>query len=231
MMTFAHLLHLKDVASPIKFNQFNARVLPVDTEGTPQITCKKHIDVIFYYLRKKSKLRSMDQYRHTTYNCLFKSYINNAYKRSIKDVINEFFVPVALPWHLVDEDSEFFDKIDRIDWVALNAYKDNKIGELLGPQRPFEMEFARDIMQQESDSLSVFDYGTYVAAFAEFLSDEMKVPSIPFRSDYLRSRYATLLWKYGIDKAKAGYVNENDDPTRLKGVFIPLTDDELINVE
>ncbi|KAG5579830.1 hypothetical protein H5410_050457 [Solanum commersonii] len=49
--------------------------------------------------------------------------------------------------------------------------------------------------------------------------------------DYLRSRYATLLWKYGTDKAKAGYVSKNDDPTRLKGVFIPLTDDELINVE
>uniref|UniRef100_M1BE06 Ulp1 protease family, C-terminal catalytic domain containing protein n=1 Tax=Solanum tuberosum TaxID=4113 RepID=M1BE06_SOLTU len=214
----------------------------------------------------------MDQYRYTTCNCLFKSYINNAYKRyycsptddtlrtqehipradvvsvyerSIKDVINEYFVPAALPWHLVDEvyisincdeefhwvlvmvvlrerlirvydsslgsrkkvqsdeikqlsiilpnylqDSEFFDKIDRIDWAALNAYKDNKIGELLGPQRPFEVEFGRDIMQQGSDSL---DCRTYVAAFAEFLSDEMKVPSIPFRSDYLRSRYATLL--------------------------------------
>ncbi|KAG5594182.1 hypothetical protein H5410_035414 [Solanum commersonii] len=30
-----------------------------------------HIDVIFYYLRKKSKLRSMDQYRYTTCNRLF----------------------------------------------------------------------------------------------------------------------------------------------------------------
>ncbi|KAG5618754.1 hypothetical protein H5410_018578 [Solanum commersonii] len=53
------------------------------------------------------------------------------------------------------QDSGFFDKIDRIDWAALNAYKDNKTSELLGPQRPFEVEFARDIMKQESDSLSV----------------------------------------------------------------------------
>ncbi|KAH0694054.1 hypothetical protein KY285_021151 [Solanum tuberosum] len=157
---------------------------------------------------------------------------------SLKDVINEFSVLAALPWHLErlirvydsslgsrkkvqsDEikqlsiilpnylqDSRFFDKTDIIDWAVLNAYKDNKTSELLGPQRPFEVEFARDIMQQESDS---FDCGTYIAAFAEFLSDEMK---------------------YGTDKAKAGYVSENDDPTRLKGVFIPLTDDELINVE
>ncbi|KAH0766425.1 hypothetical protein KY285_002296 [Solanum tuberosum] len=45
-------------------------------------------------------------------------------------------------------------KTDRINWAALNAYKDNKSGELLGPQHPFEVEFARDIMQQQSDSLS-----------------------------------------------------------------------------
>ncbi|KAG5570104.1 hypothetical protein H5410_059870 [Solanum commersonii] len=270
----------------------------------------QHIDVIFYYLRKKSKLRSMDQYRYTTCNCLFSTYIKNAYKRyycspaddtlstqqhiaradvvsvyerSIKDVINGFFVPAALPWHLVDEvyipincdeefhwvlgvvvlrnrlirvydsnlgtrnksqsdeikqlsiilpnylhDSGFFDKTDRIDWATLDAYKDNKTGELMGPQHPFEVEFARGIMQQKSDSL---DCGTYVAAFAEFLSDEIKVPSIPFQSEYLRSRYATLLWKYGTDKANSRYVSENDDPIRLKAASILLADDVLFNVD
>ncbi|KAH0768486.1 hypothetical protein KY285_004357 [Solanum tuberosum] len=270
----------------------------------------QHIDVIFYYLRKKSKLRSMDQYRYTTCNCLFNTYIKNAYKRyycspaddtlstqqhiaradvvsvyerSIKDVINGFSVPAALPWHLVDEvyipincdeefhwvlavgflrnrlirgydsnlgtrnksqsdeikqlsiflpnylhDSGFFDKTDRIDWATLDAYKDNKIGKLMGLQHPFEVEFARGIMQQNSDS---FDCGTYVATFAEFLSDEIKVPSIPFQSEYLRSRYATLLWKYGTDKANVGYVSENDDPIRLKAASILLADDELFNVD
>ncbi|KAH0655064.1 hypothetical protein KY285_029946 [Solanum tuberosum] len=226
---------------------------------------QKHIDVIFYYLRKKSKLRSMDKYRYTTGNCLFNTYIKNAYKRyycspaddtlstqqhiaradvvsvyerSIKYVINGFSVPAALPWHLVDElsiilpnylhDSGFLDKTDRIDWATLDAYKDNKTGELLGPQYPFKVEFAQGIMQQNSDSL---DYGTYVAAFAEFLSDEIKVPSIPFQSEYLRSRYATLLWKYGTDKANVGYVSENGDPIRLKVASILLADDELFNVE
>ena len=57
--------------------------------------------------------------------------------------------------------------------------------------------------------------GMYVAAFVECFSDKVKVPSIPFRSDYLRSRYATLLWKYGTDKAKAKYSNENADPTKV----------------
>ncbi|KAH0641276.1 hypothetical protein KY285_037862 [Solanum tuberosum] len=105
-----------------------------------------------------------------------------------------------------------------LDWATLDAYKDNKTGELLGPQHPFEVEFARGIMQQNT-------------AFAEFLSDEIKVPSIPFQSEYLRSRYATLLWKYGTDKPNAGYVSENDDPIRLKVASILLADDELFNVE
>ncbi|KAH0645544.1 hypothetical protein KY290_034329 [Solanum tuberosum] len=86
-------------------------------------------------------------------------------------------------------------------------------------------------MSQPKNVGLISDCGTYVAAFAEFLSDKIKVPSIPFQSEYLRSRYATLLWKYGTDKAKAGYVSENDDPIRLKVASILLTDDEFINVE
>ncbi|XP_069143522.1 uncharacterized protein [Solanum lycopersicum] len=89
-----------------------------------------HIDVIFDYLRKKSKQRSMDQYRYTTVNCLFKSHINKEYsryynshaddtistqehmfraavvsvhERSIINIFNGFSIPTALPWHLVDE--------------------------------------------------------------------------------------------------------------------------------
>ncbi|KAG5619956.1 hypothetical protein H5410_005174, partial [Solanum commersonii] len=59
----------------------------------------------------------------------------------------------------------------------------------------------------------------YVAAFAEYLSDEINIPSISFQSDYFRNRYATLLWKYGMNKFKAGYVSDNDDPTRPKSFY------------
>ncbi|KAG5581858.1 hypothetical protein H5410_052485 [Solanum commersonii] len=37
------------------------------------------------------------------------------------------------------------------------------------------------------------DCGIYVDAFAEYLRDEISIPSISFWSDYLRNRYATLL--------------------------------------
>ncbi|KAH0755029.1 hypothetical protein KY290_025299 [Solanum tuberosum] len=167
----------------------------------------QYIDVIFYYLHKKSKLRSMDQYRYTTVNYLFKSYINIVYK------------------------SGFFDKMERTNWASLEVYKDKETGELLGPQQLFKVEYAQDIMQQQSDSLLLFDCGMYVVAFTEFLSDEINIPSISFQSDYLRNRYATLLWKYGMDKAKAGYVSDNDDPTRPKSDYTSPAEDGLINVE
>jgi len=67
--------------------------------------------------------------------------------------------------------------------------------------------------------------------FVEFLSDEINIPSNDFRSDYLRTRYATLLWKYGLNKAETGYVSENDDPTRSKSDYTPPTEDGLVNVE
>ncbi|KAK6796466.1 hypothetical protein RDI58_004167 [Solanum bulbocastanum] len=75
------------------------------------------------------------------------------------------------------------------------------------------------------------DCKMYVSAFAEFLSDEINIPSTRFRSDYLCKRYATLLWKYGMDKAKAGYVSDNDDPTRRKNDYTSPAEDGLINVE
>uniref|UniRef100_A0A0V0GMN5 Putative ovule protein n=1 Tax=Solanum chacoense TaxID=4108 RepID=A0A0V0GMN5_SOLCH len=37
------------------------------------------------------------------------------------------------------------------------------------------------------------DCGIFSIVFVEFLSDEINIPSNDFRSDYLRTRYATLL--------------------------------------
>ncbi|KAG5608873.1 hypothetical protein H5410_020154 [Solanum commersonii] len=89
-----------------------------------------HIDVVFYFLRKESKLCSPNEYRHTTINYLFKTFINDAhtryycgppddnlstqehiahgpivsaFKRSIKNIIKEFSISTELPWHLVDD--------------------------------------------------------------------------------------------------------------------------------
>ncbi|XP_055800375.1 uncharacterized protein LOC129869786 [Solanum dulcamara] len=88
----------------------------------------EHIDVIFYYLRKKSKLQNGNHYRYTTTNCIFKDYINMAHaryysinqdfstqedmargadvsrlERSVTNIIRGLFIPAGLPWYLVDD--------------------------------------------------------------------------------------------------------------------------------
>ncbi|KAM3323936.1 hypothetical protein P3S67_005087 [Capsicum chacoense] len=45
----------------------------------------EHVDVIFYYLRKKSKKQKDQEYRYTTVNCLFKTYIDATYKCYFED--------------------------------------------------------------------------------------------------------------------------------------------------
>ncbi|TMW99269.1 hypothetical protein EJD97_002817 [Solanum chilense] len=67
-----------------------------------------------------------------------------------------------------------------------------EIGELLGPQQSFAVEYAQDIMQQQSDNL---DCGMYVADFAEYLSDEINIPSISFRSDYFSQQIRNTVMK------------------------------------
>ncbi|PHT70881.1 hypothetical protein T459_25985 [Capsicum annuum] len=90
----------------------------------------QHLDVIFYHLRKKLKLRLCDNYRYTTINCFFKTYIDKTYSRyypadqtyqistqedyeksyvvaknedAITNIINRFCISAGLPWHMIDE--------------------------------------------------------------------------------------------------------------------------------
>ena len=67
--------------------------------------------------------------------------------------------------------------------------------------------------------------------FAEYLSDEINISSVSFQSDYLRNRYGTLLWKYGMDKVKAGYVSDTDDPARPKSDYTTQAEGGLVNLE
>ncbi|PHT51513.1 hypothetical protein CQW23_05975 [Capsicum baccatum] len=90
----------------------------------------EHLDVIFYHLRKKSKIQLSDNYRYTTTSCFFKSYVDKTHTRyypaepivelstqqdytesivvtknedSIANIIHGFCMPAGLPWHMIDE--------------------------------------------------------------------------------------------------------------------------------
>ena len=54
----------------------------------------------------------------------------------------------------------------------------------------------------------------FVAAYAEFSSDGLEIPSCGISADTLRMRYASLLWNYWILKDRNDYVSDNEDPQR-----------------
>ncbi|XP_069154564.1 uncharacterized protein [Solanum lycopersicum] len=171
----------------------------------------KHIDVIFYYLRKKSKLQSMDLYRYynneadddiSTQEHLDRARAVSVHERSIINVMKGFSIPAGLPWHLVDDVYIPINYDENFHWVLAIV------------------------------ELNKRDCGLYVATFAEFLSDQLVIPPDTYGhlANYLRNKYAALLWRYGSDKVNGGYISENDDPPKPKGQFTTPTEDDIINI-
>ncbi|KAF3668663.1 hypothetical protein FXO37_09420 [Capsicum annuum] len=95
-------------------------------------TCwnNEHLDVIFYYLRKKSKIQLGDNYRYMMAIFFSKTYVEKTHTRyypakpavelsmqqdyvesivvaknedAIANIIHKFCMPVGLPWYMVDE--------------------------------------------------------------------------------------------------------------------------------
>ncbi|KAM3326616.1 hypothetical protein P3S67_001742 [Capsicum chacoense] len=118
--------------------------------------------------------------------------------------------------------SKFFEKKYCTDWSLLDAYKEKT------DQHVFNVHIADEIVQQSSGTL---DCGLFVAAYAEFLSDRHQIPSSEFDPKKHRTRYASLLWDYGVNKACTGYVSDNQDPPRSKRTFIRSEDTKMIDVE
>ncbi|KAH0655211.1 hypothetical protein KY285_030093 [Solanum tuberosum] len=240
----------------------------------------EYVDVILYYLRKKSKQQSHSKYRYTTTNCFFKIYFDNAsvvpeYENKIVGTIKGFGIPVGLPWHLTDEvyvpvncngefhwvlaivvlkerhikvydsmsssrtnrklcaeiqklstklpkyleSSGFYEQKDRTNWSVLESYQGKN------KSYPFEVIHVTGISQQASNSL---DCGVFVAAYAEFLSDGRQIPSDGIISQSLRLRYASLLWNYGILKARSGYVSNNEEPQRPRPKKAKFIDENVV---
>ncbi|PHT48416.1 hypothetical protein CQW23_12624 [Capsicum baccatum] len=115
----------------------------------------EHIDVIFYHLRKKSKLKSDQDYRFTITNYFFKNYIDKTYSRCYEDdtdtvlttqqyyvesarvalieeaithIIKGYCMSSGLPWHQVDEVYVPINCNENFHWVlAVIALKDRHI--------------------------------------------------------------------------------------------------------
>ncbi|PHT60526.1 hypothetical protein CQW23_02889 [Capsicum baccatum] len=167
--------------------------------------------------------------KYTTTSCFFKTYVEKTYTRyypaepadelstqqdyaesivmaknedAIANIIHGFCMPAGLPWYMVDE-----------VYVPINyAYKGKTTQQTgLVNKIPFDVDYVQNIPQQASDSL---DCGIFVCAYAEILSEGLQVHSCGFDAASQRTRYAFLLWHYGVKKANEGYTSDNGDPPR-----------------
>ncbi|PHU08599.1 hypothetical protein BC332_20459 [Capsicum chinense] len=76
-----------------------------------------------------------------------------------------------------------------------------------------------------------WDCGPFVAAYAEYLSDGLKVPNDGLDVGLLHKRYAAFLWKYGEAKAQKPYAIDVKDPQRPKPNSIALDEEQLVHID
>ncbi|PHU10492.1 hypothetical protein BC332_22352 [Capsicum chinense] len=86
----------------------------------------------------------------------------------------------------------------------------------------FDVQYVDEITQQTIGSLN---YGPFVTAHAEYLSDGLQVPNDGLDVGLLRKIYAVLLWKYGEAKAQKSYATDVKDPRRPKPNSIALDEE------
>ncbi|PHT34933.1 hypothetical protein CQW23_26733 [Capsicum baccatum] len=94
--------------------------------------------------------------------------------------------------------SDFLDQKVRTDWSMIEAYRD-KIA------NSFDVQYVEEIAQQTIGNL---DYGSFVAAYAEYLNAGLQVPNDGHDARLLHKRCAALLWKYGEAKTQKSYATD-----------------------
>nr|XP_009777437.1 PREDICTED: uncharacterized protein LOC104227007 [Nicotiana sylvestris] len=182
-------------------------------ESTP------HIDVIFYYLRKKGKYNQTSNFKYTTVDCIFKTRIaeifdryadtdSNANVANEEDVVYEYIRGYRLlanvPWHTVDNILIPVNLRDKLHWVlAVVSFKERCIK---------VYDSYRSACHDKAESI---DCGVHVAAYTEFLSTIGEIPQTTFDSNLLRQRYGTLFWDYAMRKIDADAISENEAPSKI----------------
>ncbi|PHT66077.1 hypothetical protein T459_30502 [Capsicum annuum] len=117
--------------------------------------------------------------------------------------------------------SGFLDQKVRTDWSTIEIYRDKMAN-------PFDVQYVDRIAQQTTGSL---DYGPFIAAYVEYLSDGLQVPNDGLDAGLLRKRYVSLLWKYREAKAQKPYATDVKDPRRPKLNSVALDEEQLVYID
>ncbi|PHU27320.1 hypothetical protein BC332_05652 [Capsicum chinense] len=157
------------------------------------------------------------------------------------NIIKGFSIPAGLPWHLVDEVYIPINCGDEFHWVlvvvvlkerCIRVYDSILRRRRFGPSS--EIQKLIKVLPTYLD-MSVFldqkELQSFVAVYAEYLSDELQVPNDGLDVGLLCKRYAALLWKYGEAKAQKPYATDVKDPRRPKPNYIALDEEQLVHID
>ncbi|PHT84476.1 hypothetical protein T459_12919 [Capsicum annuum] len=108
--------------------------------------------------------------------------------------------------------SGFLDQKVHTKWLTIEAY-------LYKMANPFDVQYVEGISQQTIGSLNC---GSFVATYAEYLSDGLQVPNDGLDARLLCKIYAALLLKYREAKAQKLYASYVKYPRQPKPNFVTL---------
>ncbi|XP_060960718.1 uncharacterized protein LOC133031267 [Cannabis sativa] len=171
-----------------------------------------HIDIIFYYLRKKIMYSVEPKIKVTTTDCLFCSSITTLYEKfveknndisvlslshNVAQYIQGGKILCATPWHLVDHVVMPINVKLQDHWICgrLNIV-DRRI-------------YLYNSLRSGSDC------GVFVGSFAEYFIDGKPIPSSDFDVEIHRDRLAVLFYQYGMKKQTENIESESEAPPSL----------------
>ncbi|KAF3684497.1 hypothetical protein FXO37_01301 [Capsicum annuum] len=159
--------------------------------------------------RPKLRIRRPSKFKESPYTekfgsaaerCIFlyDSYESSGHYATVLAEIEEIanIIPLCL------QACDFYVK-KGIDLQSHPRYKDKESSDM------FDILFEDDMPQQPSGSL---DCGVFMVMYAECLSYGHKVIATEFDPNALRTRYAALLWDYGIQKQEANAISNVKAP-------------------
>ncbi|KAH0779057.1 hypothetical protein KY290_005484 [Solanum tuberosum] len=199
--------------------------------------CDEHIDVIFYYLRKKGKYEVNSNVRFMTTDCVFKTKITTSFFQLCDAHENKKNYKVK-DSNDIARSLEVYDSFSARGGVNFEV---KNIVEMLSIVLPYylsvvkfydkrpelkatpkysgidefeKIEFhfiTKGVPRQQDDSL---DCGVFVTAFAEFVSNDQHILNQQVKADILRKRFGAILWEYARRKEASDLQSEDERPER-----------------
>ncbi|KAF3632826.1 hypothetical protein FXO38_25945 [Capsicum annuum] len=179
------------------------------SESVVKDDCQQ-IDVFFYYLRKKSK-SVMDVYSVDDPNLNARG--QEAY---LNEYINGFRIHAAVPWHTVEDIYILVNIKKKYHWVVVVLSFSKRCIFLCDS---YESSGNYAVVLAEIKKLAeIIPLCLQACNFyekKECLSYGQRVSPIEFNPNVLRTRYAALLWDYGMRKQEANAHSDFEAPLRL----------------